>query len=113
MVTKIPFGESAWAPAPERWGCTNLDAAQVLSDPSVVVHHYRPGGEMREHTGHDAALCVCVDGSGFVKVGNDEAELSAHQAVVWPKGQTHKVWTTHSSMTVLLIHFPERSDLKS
>ena len=112
MVKKIPFGESTWAPAPERWGCTNLDAAPVLSDPSVVVHHYRPGGEMREHVGHDAVLCLCLDGHGHVKVGEEVSELAAYEAVVWPKDQTHKVWTTDSSMTVLLVHFPERSDLE-
>ena len=66
-----------------------------------------------EHTGHDAALCLCVGGRGYVKVGADVSELSAHEAVVWPKDHTHKVWTTDSSMTVLLVHFPGRSDLQT
>ena len=68
---------------------------------------------MREHAGHEAVLCVCVDGAGFVKVGDEISELVANQAVVWPVEKAHKVWTEKSSMTVLLIHFPGRSDLDS
>ena len=111
MVKTISFGESARKPAPERWGCTNLDASPILADPLAVVHHYSPHGEMREHAAQEAILCICIDGCGFVKVGDDTSELVADQAVVWPKDKTHKVWTTNSSMTVVLIHFPGRSDL--
>jgi len=44
MINLIPFGEGFRRPAPARWGCTNLDAAPILADPLLVVHHYRPSG---------------------------------------------------------------------
>jgi len=96
--------------APERWGCTNLEAASLFASPLVVEHYYSPGGEMREHAAAEAILCVCIAGSGFVKVGDETSELRANQAVAWPAGKTHRVWTTDSSMTILLMHFLGKTD---
>lgn len=110
MTTIRPFGEGVRMPAPARWGCTNLEATPILANPLVVEHHYSPGGEMREHAAGEAILCVCIAGQGFVKVGDETSELRANQAVGWPAGVTHKLWTTDSSMTVLLIHFPGQTD---
>ena len=62
--------------------------------------------------GEEAILCICVGGSGFVKVGEESGPLHAHEAVVWRAGEMHRLWTTDSSMTVLLVHFPGRSDLE-
>lgn len=110
-MRKISFGAAARRPAPERWGCTNLDAAPILADPLTVVHAYGPGGDMPEHAAEEAILCLCVGGSGMVKVGDEVSELVSDRAVIWPAGVVHKVWTTDSSMTVVLIHFPGRTDL--
>ncbi len=105
-----PFGEGQRRPAPERWGCTNLEATPILAEPLVVEHHYGPGGGMREHAADEAILCVCIAGQGFVKVGDETSELRANQAVAWPAGETHRVWTEDHSMTVLLMHFPGQKD---
>jgi quercetin dioxygenase-like cupin family protein len=110
MPTIRPFGEGVRRPAPERWGCTNLEATPVLARPLVVEHHYAPGGEMPEHAADELILCVCIDGHGFVKVGDETSELRANQAVPWPAGVTHKLWTAGASMTVLLVHFPGHRD---
>lgn len=106
-----PFGDGHRRTAPARWGCTNLQATPILANPLVVEHHYGPGGAMPEHAAGEAVLCVCIDGRGFVKVGDETSELRGNQAVVWPAGTTHKLWTADSSMAVLLIHFPGREDL--
>jgi quercetin dioxygenase-like cupin family protein len=106
------FGEGFRRPAPERWSCTNLQATPILGQPLMVEHHYGPGGGMPEHAASEAILCVCIAGDGFVKVGDETAELRANQAVVWPAGTSHRVWTAGSSMTVLLLHFPGETDLE-
>src|SRR5262245_59369868 len=111
MVELIPFGEEFRGPGLERWGCTNLEAAAILSDPLVVVHHYGPGGQLHEHAPQEAILCVCIAGRGFVKVGSDVSELHADQAVIWPAGVNKTVWTKDSSITVLLFHYPGRETL--
>jgi hypothetical protein len=112
MVDLISFGHGFRGPAPARWGCTHLEATPILADPLVVEHHYGPGGEMHEHSANtEAVLCVCIGGCGFVKVGSDTSQLRANQAVVWPAELTHKLWTTDSSMTVLLVHFPGQEAL--
>ena len=112
-MKKVAFGAPVRKSAPERWGCKNLDAAPILADPAAVVHSYGPGGDMPEHTAEEAILCLCIEGSGMVKVGDQVSELASEQAVVWPAGVAHKVWTTDSSMTVVLIHFPGRTDLET
>jgi quercetin dioxygenase-like cupin family protein len=106
------FGEGFRHNAPERSGCTKLEATHILDQGQVVEHHYAPGGEMREHSALMAILCICIAGQGFVKVGDETSELRTNQAVVWPVGKTHKLWTTDSSVTVLLIHFPGQQDLE-
>jgi hypothetical protein len=111
MLDLISFGVGFRGPAPERWGCTNLEATPLLADPLAVEHHYGPGGQLHEHAAGEAILCVCIGGRGFVKVGSDTSELHVNQAVIWPAGQTKTVWTTDSSITVLLIHFPGRETL--
>jgi hypothetical protein len=111
VVKLIPFGVGFRGPAPGRWGCTNLEAAPILASPLLVEHHYGPGGEMPEHSADHAILCVCIAGQGFVKVGDEAAELAANQAVIWPAGAMHKVWTTDRSMTVLLLECEGRQTL--
>lgn len=111
MTAPVGFGPTRRRPAPERWGATNLLATPILSRPLVVEHHYEPGGAMREHAAEEPILCVCIDGAGFVRVGDETSELRAHEAVVWPSGTTHTLWTAHRSMTVLLIHFPGVTEL--
>src|SRR5262245_32827272 len=111
MIDLISFGEGCRGAAPQQWGCINLEATPLLSDPCVVEHHYGPGGPLHEHAPGEAVLCVCLAGRGFVKVGTDTSELHAYQAVVWPAGVNKTLWTTDSSITVLLIHYPGRETL--
>jgi hypothetical protein len=113
MIDLIPFGEGFRAPALARWQCVNLEAAPILAEPLVVEHQYGPGGEKHEHPApaDEPILCICTEGHGFVKVGDETSELHANRAVIWPAGVPQKLWTTDSPMTVLLIHFPGRETL--
>jgi mannose-6-phosphate isomerase-like protein (cupin superfamily) len=104
------FGDGHRRVAPEHWGCTNLAATNLFDRPLAVEHHYGPHGGMREHAADEAILCVCIGGSGYVKVGDETSGLRANQAVAWPAGKTHRVWTEDDSMTVLLIHLPGQRD---
>lgn len=113
MTKPIDFGPLKRRPAPPRWGATNLLATPIVSVPLVVEHHYEPGGEMPEHAATEPILCICISGHGFVSVRGKTSKLNVNQAVVWPIGETHKVWTTDASMTVLLVHFPGTSELKA
>jgi mannose-6-phosphate isomerase-like protein (cupin superfamily) len=111
MLEVISFGENFRGPAPEQWGCINLEAAGILADPLVVVHHYGPGGQLHEHAPTVPVLCVCIAGRGFVKVAGETAELRADQAVIFPAGQIKTLWTTDSSITVLLVSFSGHESL--
>jgi quercetin dioxygenase-like cupin family protein len=55
---------------------------------------------------HEAAYDIhvmCQEGSGFVLVEGETAELQAGQSVLWPRDTLHQLWTEDSSMITLMI----------
>jgi mannose-6-phosphate isomerase-like protein (cupin superfamily) len=57
-----------------------------------------------EHAGLTDNWVVCIEGSGFTRVGGEEAAIHAGQKVFWPKGVQHRLWTTDTGMTTLMVH---------
>ena len=54
-----------------------------------------PGGETVEHYhGRSEEIYVFTSGAGRMKLGDDEAEVSAGDTVVIPPGTPHKLWNT-------------------
>lgn len=80
----------------------------VLDRPNlVVVHHYEPHAEMREHATDEPILCLAIEGAGFLRLGGPEGEtapLQAGEAVLWPAYVPHKVWTEDEPLTTILMH---------
>jgi mannose-6-phosphate isomerase-like protein (cupin superfamily) len=62
-----------------------------------------PGGETEEHY-HQASeeIYLFTSGSGRMKLGDEEAEVSAGDTVVIPPGTPHKLWNTGAEPLKLL-----------
>jgi mannose-6-phosphate isomerase-like protein (cupin superfamily) len=62
-----------------------------------------PGGETAEHH-HEVTeeIYFFTSGSGRMKLGDEEADVSAGDAVVIPPGMPHKLWNTGSEPLKLL-----------
>lgn len=80
---------------------------------SVVAMYLEAHGQMDEHSATEPILFLVIAGSGFVRIGGvngETAPIAAGDAVLWPAGPEHKVWTEDDELHAILIHGPaERS----
>ena len=62
-----------------------------------------PGGETEEHY-HQASeeIYLFTSGSGTMKLGNEQTEVSAGDTVVIPPGTPHKLWNAGAEPLKLL-----------
>jgi mannose-6-phosphate isomerase-like protein (cupin superfamily) len=62
-----------------------------------------PGGETIEHFHRSSEeIYRFIAGSGRMRLGDDEAEVSAGDAVVIPPGTRHKIWNEGDGPMILL-----------
>jgi mannose-6-phosphate isomerase-like protein (cupin superfamily) len=62
-----------------------------------------PGGETAEHYHPKTEeLYYFVDGTGRMRLGEEEAEVGAGDCVVIPPGVPHKLWNPNDAPLVLL-----------
>ncbi|MDQ2783677.1 MAG: cupin domain-containing protein [Chloroflexota bacterium] len=87
--------------------CTRMQTAIILREKEITVVelHFEPGGEMWEHDADEPILFIVISGAGYVRVGGEEAAVSAGQAILWPTGVMHKAWATDEPMTAFAIHW--------
>jgi quercetin dioxygenase-like cupin family protein len=82
----------------------------LLNRPTLVVAMYlEPHGSMHEHPANEPILILAMRGNGFVRIGGPEGEtrsVTAGEAVLWPGGLDHKVWTEDEPLEFILIHGP-------
>ncbi len=71
----------------------------------VVELHFEPGGEMWEHEADHPILFMVIIGTGKVRVGGEEAEIHAGQAVHWPANTPHKAWAEANSFTAIVVEY--------
>ncbi len=53
---------------------------------------------------------LCLEGSGYVLVGEDTSPLNAGESVLWPKGELHQLWTDGEPMVTLMIEHLHQVD---
>ena len=87
----------------------------LLDRPLAVVALYLDAhGAMEEHSAPIPILLLVTGGSGFVRVGGPHGEthvLAEGDAVLWPAGEDHMLWTTGEPLRAIAIEGPtERGD---
>lgn len=83
----------------------------ILTDrPLLVLAMYLdPHGAMDEHSADQPILVLVTGGSGFVRVGGPSGEtrpVSAGDAVLFPAGLDHTIWTEDQPLHVIVIDGP-------
>ncbi len=82
----------------------------LLNRPLTVVAMYlEPHGSMDEHSADQPILFLVTKGRGFVRVGGPGGEtrpVSAGDAILWPTGLDHTVWTEDESLEAIVIDGP-------
>jgi quercetin dioxygenase-like cupin family protein len=82
----------------------------LLDQPTLVVAMYLdPHGAMAEHAAPVPVLFLVTAGRGFVRVGGPAGEtraVTAGDAVLWPAGVDHAVWTEEEPLAAIVIDGP-------
>ena len=77
----------------------------LLNRLGVVVANLRFDAQasIDEHAAPYEIDVVCVEGEGFVSVGDAISSLHAGECVAWPRGIKHRLWTEGSGMETLMV----------
>ncbi len=82
----------------------------LLDRPMLVVAFYlEPHGNMEEHSTDVPILFLVTEGKGFVRIGGPNGEtraVTAGDAVLWPAGLDHMVWTEDETLSAIVIDGP-------
>jgi quercetin dioxygenase-like cupin family protein len=89
----------------------------LLDRPMVVVAMYlEPHGQMEEHSASRPILFLVTGGRGYVRVGGPSGEtrqVEAGDAVLWPAGLDHMVWTEDEALEAIVVDGPPERDAAS
>ncbi|HEY7736338.1 MAG TPA: cupin domain-containing protein [Candidatus Limnocylindrales bacterium] len=67
-------------------------------------------GRIEPHSNPNTSYFVVIEGGGWVAVGEEHLRVAAGEAVVWPAGEIHAAWTTHSEMRAFVVEFAGADD---
>ncbi len=123
LKTKIPGGHPGLYGVPIQLDRTQLNTQNMeelsqrfnglpilLNRAMIVVAMYlEPHGSMDEHPAPVPILFLVTRGSGFVRIGGPAGEtqpVTAGDAVLWPAGLDHTVWTEDEPLEAIVIDGP-------
>ena len=128
LKTKIPGGHPGLYGVPIQLDSTQLPTQNMeelarrvnglpilLNRPMLVVAMYlEPHASMDEHSSDVPILFLVTQGRGFVRIGGPTGEtqsVTAGDAILWPAGLEHKIWTEYETLDAIVIDGPaERED---
>lgn len=93
-----------WSPLPQE-GCTNVEARVLLAKDGLALANLRFGENATIHR-HAAPFdidVICVSGSGFFSIDDEQFALKAGETVRWPKNRDHCLWTKESTMETIMV----------
>jgi quercetin dioxygenase-like cupin family protein len=123
LKTKVPGGHSGLYSVPIHLDRAHLPTGDLdelsrrlnglpmlLDRPLVVVAlYFEPHAQMDEHSAEQPILFLAIGGRGFVRVGGADGEtrgVSAGDAVLWPAGVDHAVWTDDEALQAIVVEGP-------
>jgi quercetin dioxygenase-like cupin family protein len=101
----------SWQPLEMR-GCHGVVARVLCSREDLValLVRFEPGGSTCEQASDHPTEVLCLEGAGraSVREGSEtsEFEISEGHGLQWTPGCLHRIWTTDSEMTALLLEHP-------
>jgi quercetin dioxygenase-like cupin family protein len=93
-------------------GSVGVEGQVIHGDARGVIAElaFRKGGRIEPHDNPNTTWFICIEGGGFVLVGDEERRVAAGEAVLWPAGVTHGAWTVHGPMRAFVVEFAGSDD---
>ncbi len=82
-------------------GPIHADARGLIAE-LVLARH----GRLEPHSAPTTAWLLVIEGGGWVQVGQERARIAAGEAVCWPAGVVHGLWTEGSELRAFVVEFP-------
>jgi quercetin dioxygenase-like cupin family protein len=83
----------------------------LLNCPTQIeAMYFEPRASIDEHSAPHPIIFMVIGGAGFVRIGGPDGETRAIQAgdaVLWPAGLDHTVWTEDEPMRAIVVNSPE------
>ncbi len=76
----------------------------------VEAMYFDPHAALDEHSAPNHIIFVVIAGSGFVRLGGPNGEtqpIRAGDAILWPAGLAHTVWTEDKPLQAIVVNAPE------
>jgi quercetin dioxygenase-like cupin family protein len=89
----------------DRPGCRGVSGRVLFlgANLGLVELSFEPHATIDAHALPYMVEVVCMEGSGFVRVGEEASSFEAGFSVRWPMGVVHSLWTADAPMTVITI----------
>jgi quercetin dioxygenase-like cupin family protein len=102
MIEHMP--RPNWQPL-NREGTVGVTGRVLLNRAAIVIANLRfaANATIDEHSAPFEVDVICLDGEGFVSVGDKSSAFRAGERVVWPAGVDHRLWTQGSAMETLMV----------
>ena len=104
MAGPQPVPRPDWSPLPVE-GAVGIEGKVLLSlpPPAIAMLRFAAGAGFPAHTAPFEIDVICLDGAGFVLVGEDPFPFRAGERVRWPTDVMHRLWTESDEMTTLMV----------
>jgi quercetin dioxygenase-like cupin family protein len=104
MTGPQPVRRPTWSALPVE-GAVGIDLKVVLEPPPLLIAMLRfsRGAGFPGHAAPFDVDVVCLDGAGFVLVGENSYPFHSGETIRWPANAMHRLWTEADEMTTLMI----------
>jgi quercetin dioxygenase-like cupin family protein len=104
MSAPEPVPRPEWSPLPID-GALGVDVKVLLPPPPplIAMLRFSRNGGFPAHSAPFDVDVVCLEGAGFVLVGEDSYPLRAGEHIRWPAHAMHRLWTESQEMTTLMV----------
>jgi quercetin dioxygenase-like cupin family protein len=94
-------------------GTVGIEGRVIHADArgSISELAFARGARIEPHSNPNTTYLVVIEGGGWVAVGEEQLRVAAGEAVVWPAGEVHAAWTTHSEMRAFVVEFAGSDDV--
>jgi quercetin dioxygenase-like cupin family protein len=102
LIERMP--RPNWEKLP-RNGTVGVIGRVLLNRAEIVIANlkFARNATIDEHSALSEIDVICLDGEGFVSVGDESQAFRAGDRIVWPAGVKHRLWTHDVPMETLMV----------